>query len=67
MPLPRGKGPHVTRKIRTYEAEELVVEYDIKRCIYAEEFIHGLPDVFDADRLPWIEPSKAGETRRALD
>ena len=60
MPLPRGKGPHVTRKIRTYEAEELVVEYDLKRCIHAEECIHGLPDVFDAERRPWIDPSKAG-------
>ena len=49
----------MTRKIRTYEAEELVVEYDLKRCIHAEECIHGLPEVFDATSRPWIDPSKA--------
>lgn len=49
----------MTRKIRSYEADELVVEYDVKRCIHAEECIHGLPDVFDAGRRPWIDPTKA--------
>ena len=54
------QGPHVTRRIRSYESEELVVEYDVKRCIHAEECVHGLPDVFDASRRPWIDPTKAG-------
>ena len=49
----------MTRTIRSYEAEELVVEYDVKRCIHAEECIHGLPDVFDAGRRPWIDASGA--------
>ena len=49
----------MTRRIRSYEAEELVVEYDVKRCIHAEECIHGLPEVFDAGRRPWIDPTKA--------
>ena len=49
----------MTRKIRSYEAEELVVEYDVKRCIHSEECEHGLPDVFDAGRRPWIDPTKA--------
>ena len=49
----------MTRKIRTYEAEELVVEYDVKRCIHAEECIRGLPKVFDATNRPWIDATKA--------
>jgi CDGSH-type Zn-finger protein/uncharacterized Fe-S cluster protein YjdI len=49
----------VNRRIRSYEAEQLVVEYDAKRCIHAEECVHGLPDVFDAGRRPWIDPSRA--------
>lgn len=52
----------MTRKIRSYEAEELVVEYDVRRCIHAEECIHGLPDVFDAGRQPWIDATKASAT-----
>ncbi len=49
----------MNRKIRSYEAEQLVVEYDVKRCIHAEECVHGLPDVFDAGRRPWIDPTRA--------
>ena len=49
----------MTRKVRSYEAEELVVEFDVKRCIHAEECIHGLPEVFDATNRPWIDASKA--------
>ncbi len=47
------------RKVRSYGSEEVVVEYDAKRCIHAEECVHGLPDVFDASRRPWIDPTGA--------
>ena len=45
---------------RAYEAEGIVVRFDLKRCIHAEECVHGLPMVFDAKRRPWIDPSQAG-------
>jgi CDGSH-type Zn-finger protein/uncharacterized Fe-S cluster protein YjdI len=46
-------------KVRTYEAEDIGVHYDVKRCIHAERCVHGLPDVFDPDRRPWIDPTEA--------
>ena len=48
------------RKIRSYESDEIAVDYDAGRCIHAEECVKGLPAVFDAGRRPWIEPSNAG-------
>lgn len=47
------------RKIRSYESEEITVDFDAKRCIHAEECVHGLPDVFDAERRPWVDPTRA--------
>jgi CDGSH-type Zn-finger protein/uncharacterized Fe-S cluster protein YjdI len=47
------------RKIRSYESDEIAVDYDAGRCIHAEECVKGLPAVFDAGRRPWIEPSAA--------
>ncbi|MDX1644676.1 MAG: (4Fe-4S)-binding protein, partial [Thermoanaerobaculia bacterium] len=47
------------RKIRRYETDDLTVLYDVERCIHAEECVHGLPQVFDPDRRPWIEPGEA--------
>lgn len=47
-------------KIHEYEGEQLSVSYDAKRCIHAAECVHGLPDVFDPDRRPWVELNEAG-------
>lgn len=47
------------RKVRSYEADDIVVEYDPKRCIHAAECVRGLPDVFDPERVPWIDPERA--------
>jgi uncharacterized Fe-S cluster protein YjdI/CDGSH-type Zn-finger protein len=46
-------------KIREYEAEGIVVRFDAKRCIHAEECVHGLDSVFDANRRPWIDATAA--------
>jgi CDGSH-type Zn-finger protein/uncharacterized Fe-S cluster protein YjdI len=43
---------------RTYETEQLRVTYDTARCIHAAECVHGLPEVFDPDRRPWIDVSR---------
>ncbi len=47
------------RKIRHYEADGIVVEYEAKRCIHAAECVRGLPAVFDPEARPWIQPAKA--------
>ncbi len=46
-------------KIREYQAEAITVKYDLKRCIHAEECVHGLPTVFDKSARPWIQPENA--------
>lgn len=44
------------KKILSYENDEIKVSYDIKRCIHAAECVKGLPNVFDPDKKPWIQP-----------
>jgi CDGSH-type Zn-finger protein/uncharacterized Fe-S cluster protein YjdI len=46
-------------KIRHYDGDGIRVGYDAERCIHAEECVHGLPEVFDPDRKPWIEAGAA--------
>lgn len=46
-------------QVHTYEAEGIVVEYEVARCIHAEECVQGLPKVFDPERRPWIDPNLA--------
>ena len=48
----------MTRKELEYESDAIIVTYDPKRCIHAEECIHGLPGVFEKDRRPWIDPTQ---------
>ena len=49
----------MSRRLRTYEADDIVVTYDPRRCIHSAECVRGLPDVFDPDRRPWVYPSRA--------
>ena len=49
----------MSSKIRTYEGDDVIVEFDAKRCIHAEECVHGLPSVFDTNHRPWIDPSQS--------
>lgn len=46
------------KKIYDYEGRDVVVRFEPRRCIHAEECIHGLPEVFDRHGRPWIEPDK---------
>lgn len=52
-------GGDEIKGIHDYGTDEIVVTYDRKRCIHAEECVHGLPGVFDPNRRPWIDPSQA--------
>ena len=49
----------MTKKVHTYASDDLVVEYDVSRCIHVGECVKGLPTVFDPKRRPWIDPSLA--------
>ena len=49
----------MTRKTRSYESDDAIVDYDVTRCIHAQECVRGLPDVFDAGRRPWIDANRA--------
>lgn len=45
--------------VHEYDGRDVTVTYDVKRCIHARECVRGLPEVFDPDRSPWIEPDNA--------
>lgn len=46
-------------KTYTYDGDDLTVTYDLTRCIHAAECVRGLPEVFDPDRKPWVNPDAA--------
>ncbi len=45
-------------RVRSYESSDIVVQYDLRRCIHAEECVHGIPGVFDRNRRPWVDPTR---------
>jgi CDGSH-type Zn-finger protein/uncharacterized Fe-S cluster protein YjdI len=44
---------------RNYPGKRIDVSYDIRRCIHAAECVRGLPQTFERQRIPWIEPDKS--------
>ena len=42
-----------------YKSAEITVSYDPKICIHAAECVKGLPNVFDPDKKPWVNPADA--------
>lgn len=46
-------------RTRSYEGTDITVLYDLKRCIHARECVRGLPEVFDPDRRPWVDPEES--------
>lgn len=45
---------------KTYASDDIAVRFDARRCIHAAECVIRLPQVFDPERRPWIEPGIAG-------
>ena len=39
---------------KTYESEQITVQWDSSRCIHAAIWLRSLPEVFDVNRRPWI-------------
>jgi uncharacterized Fe-S cluster protein YjdI len=44
---------------KKYSGDGIDVYFDARRCIHAARCIDGLPEVFDKNRRPWIDPHKA--------
>ena len=44
---------------RTYETERIAVHWDSARCIHTRRCIEALPEVFDPQRRPWIDVTRA--------
>lgn len=50
---------HMSDSRETYTGRELKITYDAKRCLGAQQCVHGLPAVFDGESDPWIKPDGA--------
>jgi CDGSH-type Zn-finger protein/uncharacterized Fe-S cluster protein YjdI len=48
---------------KDYRGSGVVVSFDSRRCIHAAECVGGLPQVFNPDARPWIQPDKAAAER----
>jgi CDGSH-type Zn-finger protein/uncharacterized Fe-S cluster protein YjdI len=44
---------------KAYRSEKISVSFDLQRCIHARECVRGLPEVFDTEKRPWIQPDRA--------
>lgn len=44
---------------RTYETKRIAVHWDSSRCIHTRRCIEALPGVFDPQRRPWIDVTRA--------
>lgn len=44
---------------KEYEGEDLIVSFEMKRCIHARNCFLKLPNVFDPDQRPWVQPDNA--------
>ncbi len=49
--------PKQTR--RNYRGRAIDVSYDVRRCIHASECVRGLPQTFNRQHVPWIEPDNS--------
>jgi uncharacterized Fe-S cluster protein YjdI len=44
---------------KAYTSPDITVTYDAKRCIHVAECVRRLPQVFDTEKRPWIQPNNA--------
>ena len=44
---------------RVYRGDGIEVSFDLDRCIHVGECLLTLPEVFDLERRPWIDPDAA--------
>lgn len=46
-------------RVRRYESDDVVVTFEPKLCIHARGCVKGLPEVFDIEERPWVQPQYA--------
>ncbi len=39
---------------KTYTKEDLIVKWELEKCIHSAICFHGLPSVFDPGKKPWV-------------
>ncbi len=49
----------MSKRLQTYETDEIVVTFDPNVCIHSGVCVRGLPAVFDVKRMRWIRPELA--------
>lgn len=49
----------MSKRLQTYETDEIVVTFEPSLCIHSGMCVRGLPPVFDVRRKRWIEPENA--------
>jgi NTE family protein len=54
-----NSSQRTSHDVRHYDAENITISYDAKRCIHAEECVRGLPRVFDPGRRVWVDVTQA--------
>jgi uncharacterized Fe-S cluster protein YjdI len=47
-------------EVREYATDEVVVEWRPHLCFHSRNCFRALPQVFDPERRPWIDPAAAG-------
>lgn len=51
---------------KTYIADRIDVYFEPQKCIHAAECVKGLPEVFDTQKRPWINPEN-GNVEEIVD
>ena len=49
----------MSEKKKEYSNGELTVVWKPDLCIHAAECVKGLPQVFDPNKKPWVDPDQA--------
>jgi len=49
----------MSKRLQSYESDEIVVTFDPNACIHSGECVRGLPAVFDVRLKRWIRPENA--------
>ena len=55
-----------TRGIKGYNGEKIVVYFDKYICKHAAKCVKGYPEVFNPDKIPWIEMKNATDIEKLI-
>jgi uncharacterized Fe-S cluster protein YjdI len=50
-------------KRKYYKSDKITVSFNMQKCIHAAECANGLPEVFDPNKRPWVNPDGAEVNR----